>query len=302
MELRVQELETDAYWKVQEQLITINTRLDLFEDDVECHALEIQNGDQREYIEYRVKGSVSELGAWMLPISREGIEAAISYIFDNHPGVKKIQWIRGLHKIGVAKQNNHFRIYLPETTEEFAQRRSAKHRRNMRRYRRLLEEEVGEVSFEEYQAADVPQDLLDAFYREKFEKYGRVYEFDAKEYLKAYHVTNFYAMRVKGNVAATAMTCEQCEVPFADNIGYESAYAKYECGTMIYEYLLNRMIEKGKKEIHLGGGAYTYKKHYGSVEEVCYDCAVYRSKLVYGVMKLRRWVFDLAKKELHFFK
>lgn len=54
-------------------------------------------------------------------------------------------------------------------------------------------------------------------------------------------------------------------------------FQKYSVGFQIYVFFLQRMIEKGKKNIYLGGGNYDYKKRFGSIEEIIYEGYLYRN-------------------------
>lgn len=73
------------------------------------------------------------------------------------------------------------------------------------------------------------------------------------------------------------LSCEQCPVVYIENLTYDTNYAKYSLGQILYDIYLKKLVEKGKKEIFLLGGDYDYKRRYHSVEETTYNDAVYRS-------------------------
>lgn len=91
-------------------------------------------------------------------------------------------------------------------------------------------------------------------------------------------------------------SCEQCSCVYVENLTYNEQYSKYSCGKALYDIFLARMIEKGKKEIFLGGGNLEYKKKYGSVEETVYHCVVFRNAVIKFSYISKRKLMSLIQK------
>ena len=132
----------------------IYNRYDLFCDKEEYRAIKLKNNGQEKVIEYRIMGEQVELGLWLMPITKEEVEALVAYVAKQHKNVKKVSYKNGVLSYGKSKRHNHFRIVFPDTVEEMEKCISSKSRSKMRKKLRFAEEDYGEMKYLEYEKED----------------------------------------------------------------------------------------------------------------------------------------------------
>ena len=186
----------------------------------------------------------------------------------------------------VCHRVNHFRIEIPQSVEDLNSRLSRRFRYNLRHEKKLLTEAVGAITFEEYNVQNFPDDLMTEYFRLKKITHNRDYHMTAQEYIDCYHVSNAYVLRKidDGQIISMVLSCEQCPTAYIENITYDTAYAKYSPGIMVYTYFLEALIRKKYPEVFLMGGKLEYKRYYGSIEDNLYTGKIYRSIW-------KRWVY-----------
>lgn len=252
----------------------IYNRFDLFYDKCEYEAVKIRSDGTVKTVEYRLEKDQAELGLWLTPITPEELEQLIAYIRKNHPNVKKISYKNGVLPYGKARAHNHFRIVFPETVEEMESRISSKSRAKMRKKLRHAEEQYGPLRVLEYDRSDLPDEVVETFFRFKQEIRGRVYNMTPVQYLNRYNVSHCYVMMFGDTVGAIRFSCEQCPIVYGENFTYNPEMKEYSLGRAIFVHHLIRMVEKKHTELFFAGGDYEYKTHYGSIEETLYDCEI----------------------------
>lgn len=257
----------------------IYNRYDLFCDQGEFETVIVRSNGTTKVLEYRITKDQAELGIWLMPISREELEQLIIYIVRNHPNVKKISYKNGVLPYGKAKSHNHFRIVFPETVEEMRNCISSKSRAKQRKKLKAAQEAYGEMNYIEYDRSNIPVDIVNTFFKFKYETRNRKYNMTAMEYLDRYHVSHCYVIKFGDTVGAIRFSCEQCPVVYGENFTYNPELKDYSLGRAIFIYHLIRMVEKKHTELFFAGGDYEYKKHYGSIEETLYDCNINISEL-----------------------
>ena len=101
-------------------------------------------------------------------------------------------------------------------------------------------------------------------------------------------------------------TCEQCPIVYGEKFSYDDAFAHYSSGMIIYDLIIQRLIEKGKQLFFLGGGNYGYIKKYHSIEISICEGHIYRNSLIsfkYHCLDFYNhhilWKIRDIKKELH---
>lgn len=258
----------------------VHNRFDLFDKEnstiYTCSA-----GELTGHVVVHRTGDVAELGLWLNPISEELVNELIKFLFKNDRELNLIKYKNYYFSVGKAEERNHFRIKLPSTVEELDSRLSSKGRYNIRREKRILEETFGGYSVSVYSIDEAPDEVLSEYYELKKITHHINYKISPREFMKQQKVSHIYVLRLgeSNKVDAIILSCEQCPVVYIENLTYDTAYAKYSLGKILYDIYLKELIKKGKKEIFLLGGDYEYKRRYDSVEEVTYNGVIYRSPL-----------------------
>lgn len=252
----------------------IYNRFDLFEDNLGYEAVQIRSGKEIKIVEYRITEDKAELGIWLMPITPEELDQLFLYIHDHHPAVTRIFYKNALVPCGKSKAHNHFRIVFPETVDEIEHSISSKSRAKMRKKLQRAQEIYGEMRYVEYDRSNIPEDVVEHFFKFKLATRGRVYNMTANEYLDRYHVSHCYVLKFGDIIGAIRFSCEQCPVVYGENFTFNPELKDYSLGRAIFMHHLIRMVEKKHSELFFAGGNFEYKTHYGSIEETLYDCEV----------------------------
>lgn len=226
-----------------------------------------------------ISGAEGYLGVWLMDIPKCVLEFIEKTIFERYSNLKSIKYEYGLVATGYFTPKNHFRITLPNSEEELRARLSKKGRYNIKREKDILTKTFGNYTIEEYTSDNCPKEIIDVYFRMKRVTHKVDYRMSADEYMKIYHVSDIYVLKLGDAIGAILLSCEQCSVVYIENLTYDINYAKYSCGQILYDIYLTRLIKKGFRELFLAGGDLDYKKRYGSVEEPIFNCIVFRSKI-----------------------
>lgn len=253
--------------------------------------LKWRKNDREFYVQVSFEDDKAILGIWLAPITAEILKDISRFIFRNYRTVKTVEYRFGTIPYGKAFPCNHFKIQLPKTTDELYARMTQKSRYNLRRSRRLLEEAVGTVDFVYYPADEAPPEAIAEYLRLKKASHG--FEFDAppKEYLRTHGVSDVYIMQTDDDrMLSIILSCEQCRIVYLENLTYDPEFRQYSPGQILYEYYLEKLIEKKRDLLFLMGGDYEYKRRYGSVEETVYFGTIYKGfKQNWDQIYKRRW-------------
>lgn len=150
---------------------------------------------------------------------------------------------------------------------------------NLRRSRRMLEEQVGELSFEHFSRRDTRDfcEAIEAYLKYKHETFGTDYRMSEIEYADKYFVTDCYVLRAVDPVAVL-LTCQQCEYIYLENLTYNKKYSSFSPGILLYYECLTMLIKEGKyRGIILGTGDYSYKSRFGAVSDNVVTFSYYKS-------------------------
>lgn len=268
----------------------IYNRYDLFGDGKEFETVKIKNGRNTKVIEYRISNNIAELGLWLTPISSEELLHLLYYIKNRHPDVKTVKYNNGVIAFPKAITRNHFKIVFPQTAEEITGTMSTKSKYNIKRSIRLAEEEYGKMNIVEYDRSNLPDEIVEAYFKFKFETKNREYGMTPTEYLDRYHVSHCYVIFFGETIGAIYFSCEQCPVVYVENLTYNPQLRKYSAGKIIYIHHLCKMVEKKHTQLFLAGGNFEYKKHFGSIEETLYDCTINLSETDFSDLTYKRYI------------
>lgn len=240
--------------------------------------------DKNEDITIMVKyvDNNAYLGIYLVPISKKALKAIIKYVFKHNKAINLIIYEYGYQKLGDnAKEVNHFRIHLPETWDSLQLRLSKKGRYNIAREKRILQQEFGAWSIQEYPAfSGQAEEVWEKYFEYKSITHGDHWkEYNRDKYCKVFGVSTVYALTLgeSEQIVAIILSCEDCPEVYIDNLTYDSSLSKYSLGQILYDEYLKILISKGRKELFLLGGNYSYKKRYGSEEELLYNCRIIRN-------------------------
>ena len=134
----------------------INNRFDLIYDD-EVGLLKI---DEKLVAYHRINQEIF-LGCYLMLFDKSEINRIAAYFFDMQPDVLAVNFTK-LKKVDGVKENsvtNDFHIVLPNNIEEIDSRLSKKGRYNIKREKRIIEDDFGSIEFKEY---DVMENVLEA--------------------------------------------------------------------------------------------------------------------------------------------
>ena len=255
----------------------IHNRFDIYSENYLVLEVSQQSGETYQ-IQVCFKENVANIGIWLMKVPESAIIAVCEYVFNNYSQISKISYKHSFYSLGYSKKKNHFKIYLPETTDELMSRLSSKGKYNIKREKRLIEDDLGPIVVREFDSVNVPSDVINTYFMFKERTHHINYQMSPEEYLANYNVSDVYVMYAGDKILSMVLSCEQCDVVYIENLTYDSNYSKYSAGQVLYDYYLKRLVEKGKRAIFLAGGNLSYKKRYGSIEEIVYHGVIYRHK------------------------
>lgn len=261
----------------------IYNRYDLYCESKNVQVYHIYDEKNSLYVELQmISDYEAKLGIWLYDISEDVISKVVKSAFAQNKNLKTIYYYNSLISYkNTGIPGNHFRIVLPDTKDELSSRLSSKGRYNIKREKRILEQEVDGYVVTDYSISDAPQYVINKYYDLKKRTHKIDYDYSATEYMKKKGVTNIYTLEVGANkrIISMVLSCEQCPIVYLENLTYDIEFAKYSPGQILYDFYLEKLIEKRKKEVYLLGGQLSYKRRYGSIEEILYYGEIDRSKI-----------------------
>jgi hypothetical protein len=180
------------------------------------------------------------------------------------------------------KINEHWRMVVPEDSDQFYMNRSGRHRRNLRRYIRKFEEQYhSQSNLIKYTSEDDVADFI-----------RMAAEISSKTYQSALGVGIVNDERTRSRIAAAArlgwldgnilfaggVPCafqvgfRYKRVYFLWSIGYDPAFSSYRPGTLLFLKVLDSLCDDSLIDtIDFYFGDAEYKRHYGTEHwpEVC---------------------------------
>ncbi len=254
--------------------------------------LELEDGGRSLFIPLYVAGKKARLGLFLSDASPAGLEDLCAFVFTRF-NVKRIDWECSLSPLGsryVCRNHstNHWKVTLPASTDVLWSRMSRKSRYNRRREEKNLLERLGgentmacgDLVMSEYEGAEkIAPSIVETFFSFKKQLMNRDYGLTPSEYLAHYHVTNAYTWTYGTRIVAIVFSCEQGKNVFLENLTYDPEFEEYSPGFHLYGRVIERLIQKGKTALFLGGGKQPYKARFDGQEDSCYNVEVYRNVL-----------------------
>lgn len=258
----------------------------LYRDHTACIMIKTENTTY--YIPFYMDGSTAYLGVWCYKIPEAVFSQLIGYVFKRHCKIKKvyIQNSPSLITKRIAlksdlKQRTHWKVIIPSFPENLDERLSSKKRYNIKREKRIAQQELGDYTILEYTDKTVPANIVEAYFRYKQQTYGIDYHMLPEAYLEQYHVSNIYTLSFSGEIGSIVFSCEQGEHVYLENLTYNPEYKKYSLGAILYDEYLKILCQKRKASLYLGWGNQVYKTLYGAVEDTVYTGTIYRNRFTF---------------------
>ena len=257
----------------------IYNRFDLIYDNKNVERFSYQEGDNVFGIDAHYEREKASLNVWGKLFPQEFFEQVIDNIFKRHLEIQEvcIQRARNNYK-GLLDECNDIRIPLPETETQFQQRMSHKNRYNIKRTKRLLEEQCGKLEFLVY-TNEIPEEIVQQYFDMKKITHRTDYHLSPKEYLKKYYVTDALALKAGNIIASILFLCQVGDVVYFENFSYDRDLQKYSPGLLVYEMTIEELIRRKCSYFYLGGGDYAYKRRFGAEESVAYTGIIERKRL-----------------------
>ena len=276
--------DVNDYHKIQPDFIF--NRFDLLNQNF--IALKIINGKDEKVIQAKISQDTAELGIWLTKLTWTEMSHVLYWFYTKHPEIKTVVYKNGTVPMGSIKSHNHFRIELPETTDEMLQRVSGPSKKKLRKKVRLAQEAHGKLTVHEYERNQIPEEAVLAFFQFKYLTRNRTYDMNWNEYLNAYHISHAYVFKLGDEIAAVRFACEQCSVVYGENFAYNPKFADYSMGVCIFFYHLIRLVEKKHTQLFFAGGDFEYKTHYGSIEEKLFDCEITLNEMDFSKFEVKK--------------
>lgn len=230
------------------------------------------------YIDMHVEGTKAFLNVWGKTFPQEVFDDVVGKVFEQKD-ICSIHIQRGGNNYREFLQTtNDMRILLPDTAEGLMERMRAKHRSNIRRMERDLEQE-GPVSLAVY-SEKIPDDVVEQYFRWKMATHNTDYHMTPREYINNYHVTDAMVLKAGSRMAAVIFFCQVGEIVYFENFSYDTDFKKYSPGLLVYKALLEELIKRGCRYLYLGGGDYDYKRRFGAEEYEAYSGIIYRPEVI----------------------
>ena len=233
--------------------------------------IEISTKEERMLVPYSVGDDKIFLGASVIPISTEMLAEIIMWLQNHYASIHKIEVMFSLAYDKRLAARNNFAVNLPSSYEELLLRVKKKTAGNVRREWGYFEREVGKVECIHYSKKQIQDAHVNQYFDMKLETHGCNYHMSAGEYLKKYYVTDAYTLEHEGEISAILFSCEQSQIAYLENFSYDKKYERFSLGTLLYWKYLEQLIFHKKTALYLAGGSYQYKKHFKSVNMLCFS-------------------------------
>lgn len=238
----------------------------------------------REYcLEVHTEGAKAKVNLWGKPLPQEIFNKAVGELFEDR-NICAVELVRcGNPYGGFLEETNDIRIPLPDDFDELMNRAERRDRATIRRKLRWLNERVGELKIEIYSMDEIPEHIVETYFRWKMETHGTDYRMSAQEYLDRYHVTDAMLMKAGNTETAVAFFCQTEDIVFFENFSYNIKLKEYSPGLLMYVKFMEELIKRKCRYLYLGGGSYVYKKRFGAEAFTAYSGTIYRREIIDGL-------------------
>lgn len=265
----------------------------MFED--KAIVFEINEWKYSLNIQVVIEKKIARLHGFIMPISYKALMQLIQYLFQEY-AVVMIEYESILYNVGANMASEQALLILPDDITKLRANLSSKGRYNLKREKRLIEENIGKYEIVIYDKDNIPENVINKYFAYKKNTHNREYGVTAKEYIEQYHITDAYVMYVNDVILAMCFSCEWNENVYFENFSYCSQFKDYSLGSIMYDIYLEELVKKHKKVVFLGDGKYSYKKRYGSIYVLTHSGKIYKNRLSNIFNNLYRTSAELIKK------
>lgn len=247
------------------------------------HTISLSDSDTRYCLDIHTEGVMAKLNIWGKPLPQDIFEKAVQHIFtDKH--ICAIELTRcGNPYDNFLEETNDIRVPLPGDFDELMNRVERRDRATIRRKLRWLDERVGDLKIEIYSRDEIPEHIVETYFKWKKETRGTDYKMSPLEYLDRYYVTDAMFIKAGDTEVAVAFFCQTEDVVFFENFSYNIGLGEYSPGLLMYVKLMEELIRRKCRYLYLGGGSYVYKKRFGAEASRAYSGIIYRKEIIDGV-------------------
>lgn len=249
----------------------------IYKDDYERFSYSSEG--RRYVIDVHCEGPKAVVNTWGKKFPQHIVEAAVSDIFQKYPGIRYIELNRaGNDYHGLLDRKNDIRIPIPSEDTDLLARLKPKHRYNLKRAKRLIEEAGGELTTDVYEK-EIPNGIVDLYFVWKRATHGIQYGMTPEAYLRKYYVTHAMVLRAGETAIGIAFYCVVNKTAYLENFSYDMKWERFSAGYLTYVMLLKELVKSKCGFLYLGGGEYIYKKHFGAEETIVYSGVVYNQRV-----------------------
>ena len=260
----------------------IYNRFDLIYKD-DCERFSYICEGRRYVIDAHYEGKRAIVNTWGKQFPQHIVEATVNNIFQKYSEIRYIEFNRaGNDYQELLDRKNDIRVPIPETDMDLLARLKPKHRYNLKRAKRLLEETCGQLTAAIYEK-EIPNESGYMDFKWKETTHGIRYGMTPEEYLKKYYVTHAMLLRAGKTVVGVAFYCMVNQIAYLENFSYDMKWERFSAGYLTYVMLLEELVKVKCSFLYLGGGEYIYKKHFGAEERTVYSGVVYSQRVFYEI-------------------
>lgn len=266
-----------------------NNRFDLYEKDFEYVTLEY--ADTKYAIEYIITNGNCIPGIFLSDIPYLVMKSFVRYVFLH--GAKKVTYENVPWGEGVCRIVTQRMLDLPDTYDNLLKRITSKHRYNVRRQRRILDESG--VEYGECNSTEEIDNTCNDFIKTKNQYIKKNIALTGEQYRLRWDIdyANFY--KLDDEFVGGVLAASKGKIVNLVNLVYDDRLAKYSLGNDAYVRFLEEMINRNKTAIYLGGDKQDYKKHFDSYTISLWQGVIYKSRLKSLFFTFVHRVKDLLK-------
>lgn len=247
------------------------------------HAISFCDSDTKYCLDIHTEGVNAKINIWGKLLPQDIFDRAINECFADKQ-ICAIELTRCGNPYGnFLEEINDIRVPLPGEFDELMNRAERRDRATIRRKLRWLDERVGDLRIEIYSRNEIPDHIVDTYFKWKKETHGTDYRMSASEYLDRYFVTDAMLMKAGDTQVAVAFFCQTEDIVFFENFSYNTELKEYSPGLLMYVKFMEELIKRKCRYLYLGGGSYIYKKRFGAEAFTAYSGTIYRKEMIDGI-------------------
>lgn len=247
------------------------------------HTISFCDSGTKYCLDIHTEDVKAKMNLWGKPLPQDIFDRAVQDVFADKR-ICSIELTRCGNPYGdFLEEVNDIRVPLPSDFDELMNRAERRDRATIRRKLRWLDERVGDLSIEIYSRNEIPDHIVDTYFKWKKETHGTDYRMSASEYLDRYYVTDAMLMKAGDTEVAVAFFCQTEDIVFFENFSYNTELKEYSPGLLMYVKFMEELIKRKCRYLYLGGGSYIYKKRFGTEAFIAYSGTIYRKEMIDGI-------------------